>query len=173
MRSTLLPGQPWEVMVDLFFYREPEETKEPGEEDAADYGGDQGYNALPAPGGKLPSYAHCFTQHANVACIPSSLFTASQLCLYCVKVDFRSHVRRQVVYFLCAVGCSRHAVVAGLYIPSSVGWESSLLGLLCAGVPDQSWDESVPAGAGFGQDAPAPPAADEWGAAPAAGAAGQ
>lgn len=54
MRSTLLPGQPWEVMVDLFFYREPEETKEPGEEDAADYGaGDQGYNALPAPGGQL------------------------------------------------------------------------------------------------------------------------
>ena len=57
MRSTLLPGQPWDVMVDLFFYREPEETKEPGEEDAADYSGDQGYNALPAPGGKLPS---CF-----------------------------------------------------------------------------------------------------------------
>lgn len=41
------------------------------------------------------------------------------------------------------------------------------------GVPDQSWDESAPAGAGFGQDAPAAPAADEWGAAPAAGAAGQ
>ena len=29
------------------------------------------------------------------------------------------------------------------------------------------------AGAGFGQDAPAPPATDDWGAAPAAGAAGQ
>lgn len=55
MRSTLLPGQPWDVMVDLFFYREPEETKEPGEEDAADYGaGDQGYSALPAPGGQSP-----------------------------------------------------------------------------------------------------------------------
>lgn len=58
------------------------------------------------------------------------------------------------------------------YIPSQVGWQSSLPGLLWAGVPDQSWDESAP-GAGFGQDAPAPPAADEWGAAPAAGAAGQ
>ena len=43
---------------------------------------------------------------------------------------------------------------------------------LDAGVPDQSWDESAPAGTGFGQDAPAAPAADEWGAAPAAGAAG-
>ena len=38
-------------------------------------------------------------------------------------------------------------------------------------MPDQSWDESAPAGAGFGQDAPAAPAADEWGAAPGAGAA--
>lgn len=41
------------------------------------------------------------------------------------------------------------------------------------GVPDQSWDESAPAGTGFGQDAPGPPAADDWGSAPAAGAAGQ
>lgn len=63
MRSTLLPGQPWDVMVDLFFYREPEETKEPGEEDAADYGGgDQGYNALPAPGGEL-LFCHLHSSH--------------------------------------------------------------------------------------------------------------
>ncbi|DBA81536.1 hypothetical protein WJX77_003436 [Trebouxia sp. C0004] len=90
MRSTLLPDQPWDVMVDLFFYREPEETKDPTEEEAADYGGDaQPYGQLPAPGG----------------------------------------------------------------------------------VPDQSWDESAPAGTVFGQDAPAAPAADEWGAAPTAGAA--
>ena len=55
MRSTLLPGQPWDVMVDLFFYREPEETKDPSEEEAADYGGDaQPYGQLPAPGGTLP-----------------------------------------------------------------------------------------------------------------------
>ena len=55
MRSTLLPGQQWDVMVDLFFYREPEETKEPGEEDAADYGVDQYApgQGLPAPGGEL------------------------------------------------------------------------------------------------------------------------
>ena len=53
MRSTLLPGQPWDVMVDLFFYREPEETKDPSEEEAADYGGDaQPYGQLPAPGGQ-------------------------------------------------------------------------------------------------------------------------
>ena len=53
MRSTLLPGQQWDVMVDLFFYREPEETKEPGEEDAADYGNEGAqYGQLPAPGGE-------------------------------------------------------------------------------------------------------------------------
>ena len=68
MRSTLLPGQPWDVMVDLFFYREPEETKEPGEEDAADYGvGDQGYGALPAPGGKLP-YLSFAASHIMLSC---------------------------------------------------------------------------------------------------------
>ena len=58
MRSTLLPGQPWDVMVDLFFYREPEETKDPSEEEAADYGGDaQPYGQLPAPGGQSVSSA--------------------------------------------------------------------------------------------------------------------
>ncbi|GMH16053.1 hypothetical protein Nepgr_017894 [Nepenthes gracilis] len=35
MRGTIRPGQKWDVMVDLFFYREPEETKEPEEEDIA------------------------------------------------------------------------------------------------------------------------------------------
>ncbi|XP_010261714.1 PREDICTED: 40S ribosomal protein SA [Nelumbo nucifera] len=41
MRGTILPGQKWDVMVDLFFYREPEEAKEQEEEDvvvAPDYG---------------------------------------------------------------------------------------------------------------------------------------
>ncbi|KAF6162004.1 hypothetical protein GIB67_021925 [Kingdonia uniflora] len=28
MRGTILPGQEWDVMVNLFFYIEPEETKE-------------------------------------------------------------------------------------------------------------------------------------------------
>ena len=31
MRGTLPYNQPWDVKVDLFFYREPEETKEEGE----------------------------------------------------------------------------------------------------------------------------------------------
>mmetsp|Transcript_24347 Transcript_24347/g.79451 ORF Transcript_24347/g.79451 Transcript_24347/m.79451 type:complete len:301 (-) Transcript_24347:766-1668(-) len=34
MRGTISPSNPWDVMVDLFFYREPEETKE--EEEMAD-----------------------------------------------------------------------------------------------------------------------------------------
>ncbi|XP_058108732.1 small ribosomal subunit protein uS2y-like [Magnolia sinica] len=35
MRGTILPGQKWDVMVDLFFYREPEEAKEQEEEEVA------------------------------------------------------------------------------------------------------------------------------------------
>jgi small subunit ribosomal protein SAe len=35
MRGTILPGHKWEVMVDLFFYRDPEEAKEQEEEAAA------------------------------------------------------------------------------------------------------------------------------------------
>ncbi|KAF0921379.1 hypothetical protein E2562_006950 [Oryza meyeriana var. granulata] len=35
MRGTILPGHKWEVMVDLFFYRDPEEAKEQEEEEAA------------------------------------------------------------------------------------------------------------------------------------------
>ncbi|KAF3675226.1 40S ribosomal protein SA [Capsicum annuum] len=40
MRGTISPGHKWDVMVDLFFYREPEEAKEQQEEEApaiADY----------------------------------------------------------------------------------------------------------------------------------------
>ncbi|XP_010531882.1 PREDICTED: 40S ribosomal protein Sa-1-like [Tarenaya hassleriana] len=45
MRGTIRPGQKWDVMVDLFFYREPEEAKQQEEEEAVpqtDFG-------LPAP----------------------------------------------------------------------------------------------------------------------------
>ena len=60
MRGTLAPGAPWDVVVDLFFYREPEEAKEEGEDAAADaFGGvpDAGYGGaagLPAPPGAHP-----------------------------------------------------------------------------------------------------------------------
>ncbi|KAL2896889.1 40S ribosomal protein Sa-2 [Bienertia sinuspersici] len=45
MRGTIQVGHKWDIMVDLFFYREPEEQKDPEEEEAvvvadyADYGG--------------------------------------------------------------------------------------------------------------------------------------
>ncbi|ERN13314.1 40S ribosomal protein Sa-2 [Amborella trichopoda] len=41
MRGTIQPGHQWDVMVDLFFYREPEEAKEQEEEEpvvALEYG---------------------------------------------------------------------------------------------------------------------------------------
>lgn len=57
MRGSLQPGQPWDIVVDLFFYREPEEAKDETEEAAA--GGDAfggvpdayGAQGLPAPPG--------------------------------------------------------------------------------------------------------------------------
>ncbi|KAJ7963338.1 40S ribosomal protein SA [Quillaja saponaria] len=55
MRGTILVGHKWDVMVDLFFYREPEEAKEQEEEVAApqDYAIDFNattIGALPADG---------------------------------------------------------------------------------------------------------------------------
>ncbi len=54
MRGTISPANPWDVMVDLFFYREPEEAKEEEEPEAVTYPTDNaGYtagSALPAPG---------------------------------------------------------------------------------------------------------------------------
>ncbi|CAN6906288.1 unnamed protein product [Brassica oleracea] len=35
MRGTIRPGQKWDVMMDLFFYREPEEAKQLEDEEAA------------------------------------------------------------------------------------------------------------------------------------------
>ncbi len=60
MRGSLQPGQPWDVVVDLFFYREPEETKDEAEEGAAPdaFGGvpdAYGAQGLPAPPGDTPS----------------------------------------------------------------------------------------------------------------------
>ncbi|XP_020171515.1 small ribosomal subunit protein uS2y [Aegilops tauschii subsp. strangulata] len=73
MRGTILPGHKWDVMVDLFFYRDPEEAKEQEDEAAGapeyaaitDYGaaagqwgGDQWTSDAPAPppvtGGEWP-----------------------------------------------------------------------------------------------------------------------
>ena len=60
MRGSLTPGQPWDVVVDLFFYREPEETKDEAEEGGAAaaapdaFGGvadAYGGQGLPAPPG--------------------------------------------------------------------------------------------------------------------------
>jgi len=48
MRGTILPGHKWDIMVDLFFYRDPEEAKEQEEEEALvapDYGAVAEYTA--------------------------------------------------------------------------------------------------------------------------------
>jgi hypothetical protein len=47
MRGTVGPANPWDVMVDMFFYREPEEAKEEAAEEvpAVDYAPDTGFQA--------------------------------------------------------------------------------------------------------------------------------
>jgi len=47
MRGTISPANPWDVMVDLFFYREPEETKE-AEDAVAEFAPETGFAAAPA-----------------------------------------------------------------------------------------------------------------------------
>ncbi|CAL5061641.1 unnamed protein product [Urochloa decumbens] len=72
MRGTILPGHKWDIMVDLFFYRDPEEAKEQEEEEAlvapdynavAEYiapgtdnwGGDWGAGDAAAPPAGIPA----------------------------------------------------------------------------------------------------------------------
>jgi small subunit ribosomal protein SAe len=62
MRGTILPGHKWEIMVDLFFYRDPEEAKELEEEEALvapEYGAVAEYTAPTADtwGGEWPGAA--------------------------------------------------------------------------------------------------------------------
>jgi small subunit ribosomal protein SAe len=53
MRGTVSAANPWDVMVDMFFYREPEEAKEEGEAEAApEYDAAAGFAAAPLPGGE-------------------------------------------------------------------------------------------------------------------------
>jgi small subunit ribosomal protein SAe len=60
MRGTISPANPWDVMVDLFFYREPEELEDKPEEPAAAVVGDapaydaNAFGAPPGPGGAEP-----------------------------------------------------------------------------------------------------------------------
>ncbi|KAH9713832.1 hypothetical protein WN944_021870 [Citrus x changshan-huyou] len=56
MRGTIRPGHKWDVMVDLFFYREPEETKQAEEEETAaiDYATAE-YNTNLTSGDQWPS----------------------------------------------------------------------------------------------------------------------
>ncbi|XP_035547989.1 40S ribosomal protein SA [Juglans regia] len=56
MRGTIRPGHKWDVMVDLFFYREPEEAKQQEEEEAVaipDYGLTD-YSAAPLASDQWP-----------------------------------------------------------------------------------------------------------------------
>lgn len=87
MRGTVSAQAPWDVMVDLFFYREPEEAKEEGE------GGDpyqEGtFNAgLPQPQGLQYVFGACMP-HAAACCNSTKLPACHATCttfLRCLSV---------------------------------------------------------------------------------------
>ncbi|XP_077230381.1 small ribosomal subunit protein uS2-like [Tasmannia lanceolata] len=73
MRGTILPGHKWDVMVDLFFYREPEEAKEQDEEDvvaAPDYGVPE-FSAAALAGDQWPTQMGDTQWGADVAAPPA------------------------------------------------------------------------------------------------------
>ena len=140
MRGTISPANPWDVMVDLFFYREPEEAKEDEPAEEVTYPADAGYTpaALPAPGERsLLVLLECDT---GVPMAPVQVWTPSAtdcaLHVGSLKVD-----RKREDFGIC---CRRTDAAAG------------------------NWDDQ-PAAGGFDAAVP-PPTAEgaNWGA-PAAG----
>jgi len=73
MRGVVTPAQPWDVMVDLFFYRDPEETKEAGDDEDAD--GE--FSALPAPVGAVDSWGEAPVIDASAGYAPETSFEAA------------------------------------------------------------------------------------------------
>lgn len=72
MRGSISPAHPWDVMVDLFFYREPEEVKEDAEPEegatyeAQGYGGQGGLPAPPSAYLRAPPSDDCLPIHSAV-----------------------------------------------------------------------------------------------------------
>ncbi|KAK8944214.1 40S ribosomal protein SA [Platanthera zijinensis] len=72
MRSTITPGKKWDVMVDLFFYRDPEEQKDQQEEglvtSAPDYGAVPEYGGITSSDQWVSDFA---TAGPDVGAIPA------------------------------------------------------------------------------------------------------
>ncbi|XP_072991994.1 small ribosomal subunit protein uS2-like isoform X2 [Typha latifolia] len=73
MRGTIAPGNKWDVMVDLFFYRDPEEAKEQEEEApvAPDYGAVAEYTGM-MPADQWPTDQWASDAAAAPAVIPAA-----------------------------------------------------------------------------------------------------
>jgi len=76
MRGVVSPSNPWDVMVDLFFYREPEETEAKAEEEVGKH--QAGPSAQPAPGPPPPPHTHQLPPPP--AAVPSHLLTRGPAC---------------------------------------------------------------------------------------------
>ena len=83
MRGTVTAQSPWDVMVDLFFYREPEEPKEEEAEqeaapEQAGYGGASGFAAPQGAYLALAWSLHCTSLLDNNLTMTAMLCRESQ-----------------------------------------------------------------------------------------------
>ncbi|XP_074302085.1 small ribosomal subunit protein uS2y-like [Silene latifolia] len=115
MRGTLRPAQKWDVMVDLFFYREPEEAKEPEDEEVAavaDYMPE--YAAVPLgaiPGDQWATDTQWTSEPAAVA--PSGDWAAASVAAPAGDVDGWDVAPEPIL----------PPPVAAAVIPSATGWQ--------------------------------------------------
>ena len=110
MRGTVSAQSPWDVMVDLFFYREPEEAKEEGEGgDPYQEGGYGGAAGLPAPQGMmLLPLCMCACRYITVLHSAQSLSCyARQVCrTFVISLMKPMHRHRAYRYTFCPFHCN-------------------------------------------------------------------
>lgn len=82
MRGTVSAASPWDVVVDLYFYRDPEEAKEQEEEGVADFG------AAAADFGAVPAIAGAAGLDGAFAAAPPPMLAAGGDPMMAQAMDF-------------------------------------------------------------------------------------
>lgn len=84
MRGTISAASPWDVVVDLYFYRDPEEAKEQEEEGVADFGVTAGVADFGAP----PAIADASGLDGAFAAAPPPMLAAGGDPMLAQSMDF-------------------------------------------------------------------------------------
>lgn len=153
MRGTLAPSQPWDVMVDLFFFRDPEEAKVLEEEEAAAAG--------------APEFA--VTEFAATA----ALGVVPQLA---ADAQWEAGAQPSTEWDAAAAPGAAVTAPAGAEWSAAVpaaapgGWDAAVAPMGTTVAPVAGWDAAAPPSmipggmpaAGAGWDAPAAPQPAGW-----------